>query len=387
MSENESSGQESSDERECPVDGCDYTNPSKQAVGSHFGQVHDEDVKRRVCLREIHRLADTLGKTPTGSDMDRQGLFSTRAYRTVFGSWNAALEAADLSLNHIPRIATEELLSELQRLATVMGRTPRKSDMAEDGAYEPTVYETRFGSWNNAIEAIGHEPNHIQGIPTEDLLNGFRRLAEKLGRVPGANDMDISGAYSSGVYENRFGSWNGIVELAGLKPNNVSDIPDEELLSEIRRVGDELGRPPRKRDMDKHGEYSSSACIRAFGTWRAALEAAGLEPHTHADWVLTGKDHPFWDGGTPSYGPGWNYAKKEQVRERDGRTCQNPGCGRTEEEHIEMCGKKHSVHHIQKARSFDDPEKRNHTNNLITLCETKECHRAWEKMSPLRPQI
>lgn len=100
---------------------------------------------------------------------------------------------------------------------------------------------------------------------------------------------------------------------------------------------------------------------------------------------IVGTDHPNWNGGDANYGPGWNESKKEQVRERDGRECQN--CGRSEEEHLELIGRKHHVHHIQKARSFDDPAPRNDPDNLITLCHTSECHWKWEKMSPLRPQV
>ena len=100
----------------------------------------------------------------------------------------------------------------------------------------------------------------------------------------------------------------------------------------------------------------------------------------------TGENSPSWKGGDPRYGPGWNDAKKEAVRERDGRVCQDPGCGRTEEDHLMIFGEKHTVHHIMKARQFDDPEKHNAMSNLITLCRAP-CHRKWERMSPLRPDV
>jgi len=105
----------------------------------------------------------------------------------------------------------------------------------------------------------------------------------------------------------------------------------------------------------------------------------------YASWrseCVVGQSHPCWEGGRPSYGSGWNENKKERVRERDGRTCQE--CGRGEAEHIELFGRKHSVHHIEKARTFDDPSERNAMENLITLC-CGECHQTWERMAPLRP--
>lgn len=107
----------------------------------------------------------------------------------------------------------------------------------------------------------------------------------------------------------------------------------------------------------------------------------------HTSWQSenrSGPNHHQWEGGQFPYGAGWNDAKKEAVRERDKRTCQH--CGRPEKEHVEMFGRKHSVHHIVPARQFDDPERRNAMDNLITLCQGG-CHQIWERMSPLRPDI
>lgn len=98
----------------------------------------------------------------------------------------------------------------------------------------------------------------------------------------------------------------------------------------------------------------------------------------------TQSNHPNWKGGRQNYGKGWSQAKREAVRERDGRQCQH--CGRSEAKHIELYGTKLEVHHIEKARTFDDPEKRNSMDNLISLCKSQGCHPKWEKMSPLRPQ-
>lgn len=128
-----------------------------------------------------------------------------------------------------------------------------------------------------------------------------------------------------------------------------------------------------------------SVSLSAVHTW---IHHHDIETPDAGEWVGTGEDHPRWTGDYVDqfdYGPGWNEAKKEAVRERDDRTCQQ--CGRTEEEHLERYGTKHVVHHIQKARTFDDPEKRNAMDNLVTLCNSVDCHHRWEKMSPLRPQV
>lgn len=217
----------------------------------------------------------------------------------------------------------------------------------------------------------------------------------------------------------------------------------EYLFEDIHRVKEAVGRTPRTTDMDEHGQSHSNTVYRYFDSWQEFLAAAGLETYdprpsgddhpqwngvevecewcgesklmsryrakgsthhfcrsedgsTHSEcrrqWMSanrSGEGHPQWDPDSMrneySYGPGWNERKRERVRERDDRRCQN--CGRTEEEHLEIYGTKHHVHHIQKARSFDDPQRRNRMENLITLCTADECHNRWEKISPLRPQV
>lgn len=99
---------------------------------------------------------------------------------------------------------------------------------------------------------------------------------------------------------------------------------------------------------------------------------------------LVGERAPHWEGGEVEYGAGWTDKKKDAVRERDGRVCQN--CGLSEEDHLEKYGTKHVIHHIQKARRFDDPSRRHDMDNLITLCRGR-CHQRWEKLSPLRPMV
>lgn len=98
-----------------------------------------------------------------------------------------------------------------------------------------------------------------------------------------------------------------------------------------------------------------------------------------------GEDHPLYRGGTPPYGPGFNEAKKEAVRERDGRECVL--CGRSEEDHTKQYGRKHHIHHIVKARRFDDGDPaKDGMDNLLTVCVGK-CHTKVERMSPLRPVV
>lgn len=443
MSTNDDSSNESNGEYECPVNGCEYTGESKGSVGGHFG-AHDDDVVKNALIECLNQWSDSLEGVPSSNDMDDSGPFSAATYQRHFGSWNGALEVAGITPSDIRNHSKEGLLDELQRISEEIGRTPTIEDMNEMGMCSIRPYITKFGSWNAALTSAGVEPNkrgkvsdeelmdalyqlsedldkaptahdmnesgdfhagmyrrfgswnevlesagfganHRTNIPDKELLGELRRLAEEIGRTPTGRDMHEEGAFSRNVYPLRFGSWNSALQAAGFEPNERNDIATRELIEELQRLADELNRTPIYDDMNDHGRFSTNPYENCFETWNDALKSAGLEPRTHSDWVPSGEDHPRWNGGLFPYGRGWNEEKKELVRERDNRECQS--CGRSESEHTDLFGKRHSVHHIQKARSFDNPERRNRPSNLVTLCETKECHRKWERMSPLRPQI
>lgn len=143
--------------------------------------------------------------------------------------------------------------------------------------------------------------------------------------------------------------------------------------------GEDFRRPKWKAEKAER-DFCSEDCR---GEWVSDFMSGRFTGKDHPMYGIDPEDHPMYAGGAFPYGPGFTDAKKEKVRERDGRECQH--CGRGEAEHLEKYRCKHHVHHIRKARNMDDPDERNAMSNLITLCHGK-CHATWEKMSPLRPQ-
>jgi len=52
---------------------------------------------------------------------------------------------------------------------------------------------------------------------------------------------------------------------------------EKALLDELRLLHDELGVPPRTIDMGKHGRFSPAMYSDRFGSWKDALEEAGID--------------------------------------------------------------------------------------------------------------
>ena len=112
----------------------------------------------------------------------------------------------------------------------------------------------------------------------EDLLNWVRRLAD--GDVPPTRcEVESSEGPSYTTYHRRFGSWNAAVEAAGFESRAWrGEYTDEELLGWIDAYVEEFGVPPLGNDLAGWPGPSAYFYRKRFGSVREATRAAGYEP-------------------------------------------------------------------------------------------------------------
>jgi hypothetical protein len=91
--------------------------------------------------------------------------------------------------------------------------------------------------------------------------------------------MDEHGTISSDAIKDEFGSWNEGLRTAGLEPVHRRSIPTEEVLDEISTVAANLGRAPSQAEMRDRGQLSVDIASDRFGSWTAAVRAAGYDPY------------------------------------------------------------------------------------------------------------
>ncbi|NTV33087.1 MAG: HNH endonuclease, partial [Deltaproteobacteria bacterium] len=54
---------------------------------------------------------------------------------------------------------------------------------------------------------------------------------------------------------------------------------DDEILAEIKRVASKLGKSSlAQSEFNRHASFSGDTAAKHFGSWNAAVEAAGLDP-------------------------------------------------------------------------------------------------------------
>jgi Homing endonuclease associated repeat len=160
-----------------------------------------------------------------------------RPYRALARIDRAAL--AEFQSGIRKRYTDEEILEQLSACAKRLGRSPTMREFEEDPktTVHPQTVIQHFGSWNAAKREAGLFPRRF--ATADDLLDQLRGLGEELGRVPTAKDLDEHRASmpSKSLYWHTFGSLTTALREAGF------DVPvGEERLERAIEQGAELAR-------------------------------------------------------------------------------------------------------------------------------------------------
>ncbi|OUJ19026.1 HNH family endonuclease [Methanonatronarchaeum thermophilum] len=213
----------------------------------------------------------------------REDLPSLGSLQRHFGSWNEAREAAGLEVRG-KRYSKEKLLELLRENPDISLKEWQERD---DLPSYSTILR-HFGSWREAKEAIGREPEVVSSYSKEELLNILKR---ELGENPDLtytkwNERDD--LPSAQTISNHFGSWDKARQAAGFKPYGFHpySYSDDKLLEILKKHPDLDAEDFKKID----DLPSSTTYSRRFGSWNKARKKAGLPERGH------GRDFIEYDG-------------------------------------------------------------------------------------------
>jgi Homing endonuclease associated repeat len=137
------------------------------------------------------------------------------------------------------RYTDEEILAELRQAAGRLGRSPTMREFADDpeARVHPQTVIEHFGTWNAAKRAAGLYPRRF--LTRDELLEQLRSLGQDLGRTPTARDLAARGRSlpSASLYAHTFGSLADALREAGFEV-----LRGEERLERAIEQGAELGR-------------------------------------------------------------------------------------------------------------------------------------------------
>lgn len=111
----------------------------------------------------------------------------------------------------------------------------------------------------------------------DELVALLRRAARKLGRKPRSHDLiSLDGVPTYKVYRNRFGSWPAALRAAGFEEKDEVYTTGD-LLDALRRLAVELGRTPCASDLRaRMGHPNTETYRKRFGFLSEALRLSGV---------------------------------------------------------------------------------------------------------------
>lgn len=159
-------------------------------------------------IESLQGVYKETGRLPTQRDMGGNKP-SVSTYITKFGSWSNAVKQLDITKKDI-------LITKLVNLANELGRTPKKEEVTKNrNMPSATTYRNNFGSWNKALQAANLELYRQTELSKEDALNILRDLYKTKGKPLILSDL-VKGVPSASYYESNFGSWSNALKKAGI---------------------------------------------------------------------------------------------------------------------------------------------------------------------------
>lgn len=130
-------------------------------------------------LADLRRVATSLSKVSLSTrEYDRAGRFRSGTIAARFGSWPAALSAADLEPASAEIESDEAMFENLLDVWTKLGRQPAFRDMRPPlSRWSGHQYDRWFGSWNNALTKFAQYVN--AEIDVQEPANDGSRFQQR----------------------------------------------------------------------------------------------------------------------------------------------------------------------------------------------------------------
>jgi hypothetical protein len=174
-----------------------------------------------------------------------------------------------------------DLLAELNVVRARSHDDSLAEEYQQRGIIDERHFDVQFGSLSKAIEHLEsldtrayREPrDRARTMPGPVLTESVEELAEILERRPLLEEVILLSDASVTDFVDAFESWSAVSDVT----TPIESWSNETLLTDIERVGRELGKPPSLSEIAEFGTYPAPCYLRRFGNWPRALSLVGVD--------------------------------------------------------------------------------------------------------------
>ncbi len=200
----------------------------------------------------------------------------------LFGCWDAALRAAGIDpvrVRRHRRWSRRAVIHRIVQLAAERKPLNLRAIQLSEATLASATYRF-FASWDEALAAAGIDPEawrrRCHRWTRERVIATIQSIRDQGGRL---NHAAVGRSSLSPAAVALFGCWDAALQAAGINPREVrvyrTPWTREEMVAEIRRKH-EAGEALNAKDVTPNWIRRSARLL--FGSWDAALTAAGLDP-------------------------------------------------------------------------------------------------------------
>lgn len=183
-------------------------------------------------------------------------------------------------IDHLEAYDDNALLEELRRVAALV-QTPKLTieQFTALAKVHGSTLQKRFGGWRRALEAAGlTERIDVSNLSKnrEEILASIVATVAKLNKSTlTIREFEAHTGLSAGPVRRLFGSWKHALEAAGMVQSPLAKrYTDEQCFENLLNVWTYYGRPPQHDEMNRApSQVGSKAYVRRWDTWRKALQA------------------------------------------------------------------------------------------------------------------
>ena len=185
----------------------------------------------------------------------------------------------------------EFLIKILKELALKLEKTPTSYDVGRRNSVpDRSVFESKFGSWNNALVAAGLKINcYYRKWTRGEIIEWLTCKYKEFGRTPGIRDFDKDPRTpSKSTVRKLFGNWTNALREANIPVRKFHS--EKELINIMKKLYLELHRTPTREEINERDDCPSYIpFVENFGSYTAACLRAGLVPND-------GRNNNIWKG-------------------------------------------------------------------------------------------